>query len=143
MNLKELHEADFNLWVEAMKTKIKNRDTETMDWDNLLDEIDDMGKSEKRSLDSYMQRLVEHILKLEYWTEEKERCQKGWIREVVNFRTRIERVLRKNLSLKNYLQQEYENVFNDAVKVVRCDFNVPEDSLIPLEQIMAENYFGS
>lgn len=143
MNLKELHEADFNLWVEAMKTKIKNRDTETMDWDNLLDEIDDMGKSEKRSLDSYMQRLVEHILKLEYWTEEKERCQKGWIREVVNFRTRIERVLRKNPSLKNYLQQEYENVFNDAVKVVRCDFNVPEDSLIPLEQIMAENYFGS
>ena len=142
MNLKELHEADFNLWVEEMKVKIKNRDIETMDWDNLLDEIDDMGKSEKRSLDSYLQRLVEHILKLKYWTEEKERCQQGWIREVVNFRTRIERILRKNPSLQNYLQQEYENVFNDAVKVVRCDFDVPEDSLIPLAQIMTENYLG-
>ncbi|MEO0013471.1 MAG: hypothetical protein RLZZ535_1860 [Cyanobacteriota bacterium] len=41
-----------------------------MDWDNLLDEIDDMGKSEKRSLDSYMQRLIEHILKLKYWDSE-------------------------------------------------------------------------
>ena len=53
-NLKQLHESDFNLWVERMKEAIQNRDFENMDWDNLLDEIDDMGKSEKRSLDSYM-----------------------------------------------------------------------------------------
>ena len=31
MNLKKLHEADFNLWVEEMKIKIGNRDVETMD----------------------------------------------------------------------------------------------------------------
>ena len=66
-NLKQLHESDFNLWVERIKEAIQNRDFENMDWDNLLDEIDDMGKSEKRALDSYMQRLIEHILKLKYW----------------------------------------------------------------------------
>jgi len=142
MNIKELHESDFNLWVEEMKIKIKNRDVETMDWDNLLDEIDDMGKSEKRSLDSYMQKLIEHILKLRYWGEEKERCQKGWIREVVNFRTRINRILKKNPSLKNYLTQEYPDIFQDAVKVVRCDFDLPEDNFIPLQQMMSEDYLG-
>ena len=38
-----------------------------MDWDNLIDEIEDLGKSEKRSLDSYLQRLIEHILKLNHF----------------------------------------------------------------------------
>ncbi|BAZ44310.1 hypothetical protein NIES4102_13180 [Chondrocystis sp. NIES-4102] len=47
-NLKQLHDYDFNLWIEKIKEAIQNRDFENMDWDNLLDEIDDMGKSEKR-----------------------------------------------------------------------------------------------
>ena len=101
-----------------------------------------MGKSEKRSLDSYLQRLIEHILKLKYWNEEKEQCQKGWIRKVVNFRTRINRILKKNLSLKNYLKEEYRDIFKDAVKVVNYDFDLPEGNFIQLEQIMSENYFG-
>ncbi|BAZ46384.1 hypothetical protein NIES4102_34150 [Chondrocystis sp. NIES-4102] len=46
--IKELHNRDFNLWIEEIKKAIQNRDFENMDWDNLLDEIDDMGKSEKR-----------------------------------------------------------------------------------------------
>jgi hypothetical protein len=56
-----------------MKIKIQNRDIDAMDWDNLLDEIDDMGASQKRALDSYIQRLIEHILKLKYWHSEVDR----------------------------------------------------------------------
>ena len=88
-NLKQLHELDFNLWVEQIKLTIQNKDFENMDWENLLDEIDDIGKSEKRSLDSYMQRLIEHILKLKYWKTEKARYGNGWMKEVTNFRNRI------------------------------------------------------
>ncbi|MEL7008422.1 MAG: DUF29 domain-containing protein [Cyanobacteria bacterium J06588_4] len=95
-----------------------------------------------RSLDSYLQRLIEHVLKLQYWTEEKERCQKGWIRAIVNFRTRIKRILKKNPSLKNYLVEEYSDIFQDAVTVVSCDFDVPEGSFIQLQQIMSEDYSG-
>jgi hypothetical protein len=50
-NIQELHDQDFNLWIEKIKQKIQNRNFVDMDWDNLLDEIDDMGKSEKRSLE--------------------------------------------------------------------------------------------
>ncbi|MEM9274557.1 MAG: DUF29 domain-containing protein [Cyanobacteria bacterium P01_F01_bin.143] len=86
-----------------------------MDWDNLLDEIDDMGKSEKRSLDSYLQRLIEHILRLRYWHKEKQRCRNGCMREVTNFRNRIERILKKNPSLNNYLKTEYPDIYQDAI----------------------------
>lgn len=49
ISLKQLHESDFNLWVEEIKTKIQNRDFTDMDWESLVDEIDDMGASHMRS----------------------------------------------------------------------------------------------
>lgn len=141
-SLKQLHETDFNLWVEGIKEAIQNRDFENMDWENLLDEIDDMGKSEKRSLDSYMQRLIEHILKLKYWDAERERCAKGWMQEVTNFRNRIKRILKKNLSLRNYLQAEYVDIYQDAIATMSFDFDIPENSFVEIEAIMNKDYFG-
>lgn len=141
-NLKQLHESDFNLWVEQIKLAIQNQDFENMDWENLLDEIDDMGKSEKRSLDSYMQRLIEHILKLKYWETEKARCSNGWKREVTNFRNRIKRILKKNPSLNNYLTAEYPDLYQDAIATMSFEFEIPDDSFVEVTQIMEQNYFG-
>lgn len=141
-NLKQLHDRDFNLWVEGIKKAIQNRDFENMDWDNLLDEIDDMGKSEKRSLDSYMQRLIEHILKLKFWNAERERCANSWMREVTNFRNRIKRILKKNPSLNNYLKAEYWDIYQDAIATMSFDFDIPQDSFVEIEKIMDKDYFG-
>ena len=141
-NLKQLHETDFNLWIEGIKAAIQNKDFENMDWDNLLDEIDDMGKSEKRSLDSYLQRLIEHILKLKYWRTERERCRNGWMQEVTNFRNRIKRILKKNPSLNSYLEAEYADIYQDAIATMSFDFDIPEDSFVEVEQIMDKDYFG-
>ena len=70
--LEQLYDRDFNLWVEQIANAIKDRDLNNMDWDNLIDEVEDMGKSEKRSLESYLERLIEHILKLRFWESERE-----------------------------------------------------------------------
>ena len=141
-NLKQLHERDFNLWIEQIVTKIQQQDLDGMDWDNLLDEIEDMGASQKRALDSYTQRLIEHVLKLKYWTSEVERCRDGWMVEVTNFRSRINRILKKNPSLKNYLASEYLDIYQDAIKAMRLLFEIPKNELIELEQIMQDDYFG-
>ncbi len=142
MHLKKLHDRDFNLWIEEIKHKIQHRDFNEMDWDNLLDEIEDMGASQKRVLDSYTQRLIEHILKLKYWHSELSRNQRGWMVEITNFRTSINRILKKNPSLKNYLAEEYEEIFAAAIRAMKLLFEIPEKSFIELEQIMQENYFG-
>lgn len=39
----QLYDRDFNLWVEQMAIAVKNRDSEAMDWGNLLEEIEDKG----------------------------------------------------------------------------------------------------
>ncbi len=138
----KLYDRDFNLWIEQMATALRNRDIKAMDWNNLLEEIEDLGKSEKRSLESYLERLIEHILKLKYWQAEKERNYKHWQVEVVNFRNRLFRLLERSPSLKNYMQDIYPKIFNDAVSAQQIEFTIPQDNFIELKQILKKDYFG-
>ncbi len=140
--LKQLYDRDFNLWIEQIAISIQDRDINNMDWDNLLEEIEDMGKSEKRSLESYLERLIEHILKLKYWNSERSRNYKHWQAEVINFRNRIKRLLKRSPSLKNYMQEIYTEIYDDAVASRQVEFDIPEDNFIELDRIMQQDYFG-
>ena len=104
-NISKLHDRDFNLWLEEMAIAIKNRNYQAMDWDNLLEEIEDMGKSDKRALRSLVQRLIEHIFKIRYWEIERDRCLQGWKSEIINFRSLISNILEDSPSLKKYLSE--------------------------------------
>lgn len=141
-DLKQLHETDFNLWIEETKKAIANRDVEAMDWENLWEEIDDMGKSAKRSLESYLELLVAHILKLQYWESERERNYKHWQVEVAAFRKRIFRLLKRNPSLKVYMAEVYPEIFSDTVESWRLEFDIPEESFVELNQILEREFFG-
>lgn len=142
MELKDLHSQDFNLWLETIAASIRNRDFEHMDWDGLLDEIEDMGAGEKRALRSYTRRLIDHILKLKYWNSEKDYNQKHWEKEVVNFRYEIAQILKESPSLKNYLQQNYQDWYLNSVKAMQREFAIPDDNFVSSEIIMNEEYFG-
>jgi len=49
-NLKELYEKDFYLWVMENLKLLKNREYDLVDWENLLEEIEDMARRELKSL---------------------------------------------------------------------------------------------
>ncbi|MGL5074859.1 MAG: DUF29 domain-containing protein, partial [Waterburya sp.] len=104
--------------------------------------IEDMGKSEKRSLESYLERLVEHILKLQYWEKERERNYKHWQVEVVNFRNRIFRLLDRSPSLKKYMDDIYPRVYQDVVSAQQIEFEIPNNNFISLEKILQKDFFG-
>jgi hypothetical protein len=137
-----LYEQDFNLWINETVKALKTKNVAAMDWDNLIEEIEDMGKSQKNALESYLQRLIEHLLKLQYWTEEKERCYRGWRSEVVNFRNRIKRILKKNPSLNNYLIEVYSDIYEDAIATMSEQFHIPLNETIELEKVLKNDYFG-
>ncbi|MEL7419030.1 MAG: DUF29 domain-containing protein [Cyanobacteria bacterium J06555_3] len=142
--LKQLHQQDFNLWTEKVKSKIQQRDFEDMDWDNLLDEIGDMGKSDQRALRSYTQRLIEHIFKLKYWKEERDRHKNDWKLEIINFRTQISNILEDSPSLRNYLDDNYLNWYEQSLRKYRKSdvFIVPQHKPVELESLLNDSYFG-
>ena len=142
MQLKQLYHQDLNLWRQEVVNAIQNKQLENMDWDNLIDEINDMTASERRALRSYTKRLIEHILKLMYWNSQKEYNQRGWEKEVVNFREEIKSILKESPSLNNYLEQNYLEWYQKSVKAMKREFTIPDNNLVDLEEIMTEEYFG-
>ncbi|MDJ0575011.1 MAG: DUF29 domain-containing protein [Xenococcaceae cyanobacterium MO_234.B1] len=139
--LQKLHKKDFNLWLKQTALAIRNRDFTNMDWDNLLEEIEDMGASQKRALRSYTKRLIDHILKLRYWYSEKEYNAKGWRTEIINFRDEIKEILQESPSLKNYLEENYKTWYNKCVRAMKEEFDIPNNNFIPLEIILRDDFF--
>ena len=140
--LKQLYNQDLNLWRQKIINAIQNQQLENMDWDNLVEEINDMTASERRALRSYTKRLIEHILKLKYWNSEKEYNKRSWEKEVVNFREEIKSILEESPSLNNYLEQNYLDWYAKSVKAMKREFSIPTNNLVDLKTIMAEEYFG-
>ncbi len=142
MQLQQLYHQDLNLWRQEIINAIQNKELENMDWEHLIEEINDMGASEKRALRSYMKRLIEHILKLKYWENEQEYNRRGWKKEVVNFREEIKSILDESPSLNNYLEKNYADWYKKSVKAMRQEFTISDDNFVALQVIMTDDYFG-
>ena len=135
-----LYNRDFNLWIQKTVSDLKNKDMNRIDWSNLIDEIEGMGKSERRALQSYLERLLEHLLKLKYWNAERDRCEKGWKIEIIEFRSRIERILSDSPSLKNYLAEIYPQAHKLAVARMSIVFDLPDNAVISKSFALADTF---
>ncbi len=142
MNQKKPYEKDFVVWTEEQASALKTRQFTRLDYDNLIEEIEDMGKSEKRSLESYLQRLIEHLLKLQYWESEYEYNHRHWKAEINNFRNQIKKIIKRSPSLKNYLIEVYSEIYQDSLESKRFEFDIPDHQPISLERVLDKKYFG-
>jgi hypothetical protein len=138
---KILYETDYNQWVNETVQQLRERKFDGVDWDNLIEEIEDMGKSQKRALESFLTRLVEHLLKLSYWESEKERNSNHWKSEIVNFRYQIHKRLKESPSLLSELESIYAEIFSVAIKSVSQLFPLEKDTYIPLEKTLDNDWF--
>jgi len=142
---KPLYETDYQLWVLETVKQLQNRDLEALDWENLIDEVLDLSKPEKRKLQSLLKRLFEHLLKLKYWENEVERNRRHWRGEIVNFRQQIKYQLEDSPSLKPYLKEIFHQSYQDA-RVIASEksglplHTFPESAIAPLNQVLDENW---
>ena len=57
------YESDFALWLEETVTKLKKQNFQQVDWKNLIEEVESLGKSQRSAVRSYLVRLLENFLK--------------------------------------------------------------------------------
>lgn len=135
------YETDYNQWLKETVKQLRERNFEQVDWDNLIEEIESMGKSDRRALMSLLTRLIEHLLKLAYWQEEKKRSGNHWAAAIVNFRAQIQHRLEDSPSLRTELAAMYDKVYPVAIKSVSQLFSLNSDAHISLEQTLDDNWF--
>ena len=71
-----LYDTDFNLWIEQTVNHLKNGNLKDLDLENLIEEIESMGRSDKREIISRSRILILHLLK---WKYQPEKRTSSWI----------------------------------------------------------------
>ena len=61
-----LYDRDYLQWIDDTVNKLRIGDFANLDMDNLIEEIEDLGRSQKRELNSRLKMLLEHLLKRIY-----------------------------------------------------------------------------
>ena len=113
------YEQDFYRWLIETAQKIRNQNFAAVDWDNVAEELETLGRSEKRELRSCLLVLLEHLLKLAYWQAEREYNARGWNHTIVEQRQQIEFLLKDSPSLKPIISDLFDQCYTDAKKVTR------------------------
>jgi hypothetical protein len=140
-----LYDIDYQFWLDKTVTQLQTHDFSSIDLENLIEEIESLGKSDKRSISSYLMRLCEHLLKIKYWDSERGTSLRGWKLEIRNFRLQIQAILEDSPSLINYLRENFVGDYLKGRKLF-LDGSELEGALIPkepwftLEQVLDEDW---
>ena len=140
--LKNLYEIDEYLWLEETIKLLKKNQLNDLDLDNLIEELKSLSKRDENRVSSFLEQIIRHLLLLQYWTIE-EINQNHWRAEIQSFRTQLRKYLTTNL--QNYLGDELNTIYQDALEYVRqkTGFSVdfPEECPYTLEELLDKKWF--
>ncbi|MBD2692396.1 DUF29 domain-containing protein [Anabaena catenula] len=150
-----LYDHDLQLWIEQTIQQLQNHEFGSLDIEHLIEELVDLGKSEKNALRSNLKILLAHLLKLKIQYDVPDSMQASWYSSVVEHRQRVLDNLTDTPSLKSFLIESMEKAYPDARKLAikeskfaKFGVRVPEESEYPLmcpfsiEQILDEDFYG-
>ncbi len=134
--IKELYDQDYIEWVDKNIELLKNKEYDSVDWENLLEEIQDMGKQVTREAISYLSVILEHLYKLDNFRQE-EKVGKGWIKSILNSRNELLDLFEDNPSLEKKLPEQLDKAWKKAVRKLEVwlfeNDRISEVSNIPKE----------
>jgi hypothetical protein len=143
-----LYEQDFFAWTQSQAKELRRfaraRPNVPLDLAHIAAEIADLGKAQRNLVGSYAQRIIQHLLLLEYSPARQPR--RHWTQEILDFRREVEAHLTKTLHrhLRRRLPDFYARVrrglvvemtrFGEAESAAR----LPERRPDTLEQIIGD-----
>lgn len=142
LNLKQLYENEYDRWLTEMVNLLKNRDLENLDYDNLIEELEALGRSERNAVKSLLLQIIVHLMLYQFWQLEKERNANHWAAEIITFRVQLEDKLTTNL--RNYLADELPKIYQNALLIVHKKTqltSLPEQCPYSLEQLLDKHWF--
>lgn len=119
---KQLYEEDFYLWVQQTSQDLRDGNFGKVVLDNLIEEIETMGRSEKSALASNLRVLLMHLLKYRY---QPEKPSKSWESTIFEHRNRIEDIFENSPSLKRYYAEVVEKSYQKARKAASIETGLP------------------
>jgi hypothetical protein len=125
-NLKQtLYEQDYYLWLITTAQKLRQGNLAEVDVANLIEEIDDMGRSEKKAVRGNLRILLMHLLKYKY--QPKKRTN-SWLFTIVEQRKRLKDSFKDSPSLKPYFLEVFDECYQDAIDLATAETGLPRET---------------
>lgn len=131
--MSDLYEADAYSWALRQADALRRRSTNEIDWDNVAEEIESLGRSEARELESRYTVLLAHLLK---WLHQADQRGASWEITVGEQRRKIRRHLEQNPGLKS----RQAELFAEAYASARAEAAL--ETGLALATFAAENPFS-
>ncbi len=117
-----LYDTDFNLWIEQTVRQLKQGDLQSLDLENLIEEIESMGRSDKREVYSRLKVLLLHLLKWEYQPQKR---TGSWRNTIDEQRDQLNLILADSPSLNTHLQVIFADCYLKGKKGAANETNLP------------------
>jgi hypothetical protein len=143
--LGDLYEADFPLWAERQAALLRAKRFDELDLENLIEEVEDLSREERDAVESYVETVLDHLLKLEL--SNAGRPRRGWLVTVDRQRAKLARKL--TTTLRNHLEAElpalYAGVQRPAARQLKqvgvSAQSPPATCPYTLEQVLDPDWF--
>jgi len=138
-----LYETDFYAWTQQQALLLQQQQWTQLDLPNLIEEIESLGKQQRAELRNRLSVLIGHLLKWEYQSQRRSR---SWLMTIRVQRRDTQELLEENPSLKPYLQESLQKVYESGRDLAVGETNLPLKifpSACPytLEEIFSDHFY--
>ena len=138
-----LYQRDYYTWALEQARALQERRIAELDWENLAEEVGDLGRSEARGLSSQLTRLLAHLLK---WQLQPTRRTNSWRGSIRGARDAIREFLDESLGLKPRLPELFEKAYRAGINLAIEETNLdlsrfPAASPWTFEEAMNEDFW--
>lgn len=137
------HGGDFYTWALETAGAIREGRFEGIEWDAVAEELEDMGRSERRALENRFEVLLAHLIK---WRFQPEQRSTSWTGTIKEQRRKAARLLRQNPGLKPVLTELVPDAYESARALAERDTGIDERNFPAacpwtIEQILDEGFW--
>ncbi|MCJ2542181.1 DUF29 domain-containing protein [Thermostichus vulcanus] len=135
------YESDFYAWTQTQVDLLRSGKLEELDWENLVEEIESLGKAERRELEGRLRVIVIHLLK---WQFQPALRSRSWQLTLQEQHIRLQAHLQDNPSLQGWIPEALRRVYPLAVIGAERETGLesfPDECPFTIEQILATDFF--
>ena len=125
MSSLDSYQADFQAWTKEQIRVLRNQEWHKLDLENLIEEIETLGRQQRQELRNRLAILMGHLLKWQYQPEQRSR---SWLATIRVQRRDILRLIKENPSLKPYLEEAILEAYDNARDLAMGETDLPEET---------------
>ncbi len=120
-----LYERDFCRWVEEQVALLEGRAFEHLDLENLIEEIRDMARRQRKAIRNDLIAALTHLLKWHYQSKQR---STSWMGSIVEHRRRIQDEIEDSPSLAGYPGEVFERCYRSAREQAAAETALPAET---------------